>query len=221
MEASQELARHEAHIHYTVAFIGGFLGVFPIVNTVHLLGSAQTANLIDIVIGSMRGEWQTVALHAFGAFLYCLAIFLVTFLPKHTKLNVKILAMTVDLACAVVMWRFPIDKNLPFTAYLYPTFFAMAFQWCAFKGAYGFSSSTIFSSNNLRQLISSLTEIFCNGDKSFSIKAKFFGATLFGFHFGIALGGLCWFFLGNAGFLLSVLPISLVIFGVLRAQNDL
>lgn len=212
-------ARHEAHIHYTVAFIGGFLGVFPIVNAVHLLGSAQTANLIEILFSSLRGDWIEVVLHILGAVLYCLAVFLVTFIPKHTKLNVKILAMLVDSACAVLVWRFPVDKNLPLTAYLYPTFFAMAFQWCAFKGAYGFTSSTIFSSNNLMQFISSLTEIFCNGDKSYSVKAKFFGGTLLGFHLGILSGGFGWYFLGNAVFLLALVPISSVLARVLRDEN--
>lgn len=206
----------EAIIHYIVAFIGGFMGVFPVLNVVHLLGSAQTSNLIDIVLSLFRCQWNDFFLHLLGALLYCLGIFLVTFLPKHSRLNVKILAMAVDATCTFVMWTFPIDRNLPLTVYLYPTFFAMAFQWCAFKGAYGFTSSTIFSTNNLRQFISSLTEIYCNNDKSFSVKAKFFGFTLLSFHIGIALSTLLWHFLGNAGFLFALVPISFVVLLILQ-----
>lgn len=213
MNANELAGRHEAHIHYAAAFIGGFLATFPMLNAVHLFGSAQTSNLIDIVLGSLRGDLKSVALHGGGAFLYCFAVFLATFLPKHTKLNMKILAMVVDAACAFVMWQFPIERNLPLTVYLYPTFFAMAFHWCAFKGAYGFTSSTIFSSNNIRQFIASLTEVFCNGDKSFAIKAKFFGATLIFFHFGVVAGGGCWYFLGNAGFLFALVPCAVVCWG--------
>ena len=218
MDSEQIQANHEAYIHYIAAFIGGFLGIFPIVNAVHFLGSAQTSNLIDIVLGSLRGEWQSVGFHALGAFLYCFAIFLVTFLPKHTRLNVKICAMVVDAVCAVVMWLFPTQKNLPLTVYLYPTFFAMSFQWCAFKGAYGFVSATIFSTNNLRQFVSAMTEVFCNGDKSFSLKAKFFGFTLLAFHLGVAASGVCWRFLGNAGFLLALLPICVVAFLLIQKR---
>ena len=210
---------HEARIHYIVAFIGGFLGIFPIVNAAHFLGSAQTSNLIDIVLGTLNGEGRSVFFHALGAFLYALAVFLVTFLPKHTKFNVKILSMIVDIAAALAMWLFPTSRNLPLTVYLYPTFFAMAFQWCAFKGAYGFISSTIFSSNNFRQFISSLTEIYFNGDKSFSLKAKFFGLTLFSFHFGLTLGWLGWHFFGNLGFLFVSLPCTLVILTLLRSSR--
>ena len=208
MDSDLAAQNREAHIHYIVAFIGGFLGIFPIVNSLHLFGSAQTSNLIDIVLASLRTDWSSLFLHVFGAFLYVFAVFLVTFLPKHTRLNVKWLALLVDAACAFVMWLFPLERNLPLTMYLYPTFFAMAFQWCSFKGAYGFTSSTIFSTNNLRQFIASLTEVFCNGDKSFLLKAKFFGLTLLGFHLGVAASGILWFFLGNAGFLFAILPIS-------------
>lgn len=210
MDSNELASRHEAHVHYVAAFIGGFLGTFPMLNAVHLLGSAQTSNLIDIVIGSLKGDLNSVALHLLGAFLYCLAVFLATFLPKHTKLNMKILAMAVDAACGFVMWQFPTERNLPLTVFLYPTFFAMAFQWCAFKGAYGFTSATIFSSNNLRQFIASLTEVFCNGDKSFSIKAKFFGATLLAFHLGVVAGGGCWYYFGNAGYLFVMIPAAVL-----------
>ena len=198
---------HEAQIHYTVSFIGGFLGIFPIVNAAHFFGSAQTSNLIDIVLGALNGEGNTVFLHAFGAFLYAFAVFLVTFLPKHSKANVKILAMLVDVSAGVAMWLFPTEKKLPLTVYLYPTFFAMAFQWCAFKGAYGFSSSTIFSSNNFRQFFSALTEVCINGDKSFSLKARFFGCTLLAFHAGVALSCLLLRSLGSAGILPALVPI--------------
>ena len=88
---------HEAQIHYTVAFIGGFLGIFPVVNAAHFLGSAQTSNLIDIILGLLNGTGNSVLFHTLGAFLYAFAVFLVTFIPKHSKANVKILAMLVDI----------------------------------------------------------------------------------------------------------------------------
>ena len=217
MDSDNFAARIEAHTHYIAAFLGGFLGIFPIVNAVHFLGSAQTSNLIDIVLGAFRGDWKGVALHALGAVLYCFAIFLVTFLSKHIKFNIKIIAVLVDSTCAFVMWRFPINKNFPLTVYLYPTFFTMAFQWCAFKGAYGFTSSTIFSSNNLRQFIASLTEIFCNGDRTFVLKAKFFGMTLLAFHLGVLTSVILWKHFANAGFLFALLPCGIVV--IMESKN--
>ncbi|WP_407428084.1 YoaK family protein [Treponema sp.] len=221
MSSKQNQADYEAHIHYIAAFIGGFLVLFPIVNAAHLLGSAQTSNLIDIVLGSLKGEWKTVLLHALGAFIYAFAVFLATFLPKHAKVNIQILSMIFDALCAVVMWRFPSQENLPAVVYLYPTFFVMPFQWCAFKGAYGFTSSTIFSSNNFRQFISALTEIFFNGDNSYALKAKFFGTTLLAFHLGIGISYILWKFFGKNGFLFAIVPALTVLFIIFRKESVL
>lgn len=197
--------RQEAHIHYAVSFVGGFLGIFPVLNTARIFGSAQTANLIEFVLNSLEGNGRGVILHAAGILVYCAGIFLVTFIPKHSKLNVKLLSMAIDAAAVFVMWRFP--EDVPATVFLYPTFFALSFQWCAFKGAYGFVSATIFSTNNLRMFVSSLVEIFCNKDRSFSLKARFFGAVLLCFHAGVVSGWMCRSVFSNAGFLFALVPI--------------
>lgn len=214
MDENQPSARREAHVHHVVTLIGGFLGLFPILNAAHLFGSSQTVNLIEIVLSLLGGNWRSLALHLLGMTLYCAAVFLVTFLPKHTKVNVQIASMAVDAAAVLVMWRLP--ENLPPTFYLYPTFFAMSFQWCSFKGAYGFVSATIFSTNNLRMFVSALTEVLCNGDRSFSLKARFFGMTLLCFHLGVAAGAVCWRLFGNAGFLLALAPICVAVTLILR-----
>lgn len=207
MESVQ--ARREAHIFYISATIAGFLGIFPIVNSAHVFGSAQTANLIEFVTKALAKDAKEAAFHAAGALLYALAIVIATVLPKHTKANCKIVALLIDALASVVMWLFP--KDLPALTTLYPTFFAMAFHWCAFKGAYGFTSANIFSSNNLRQFVSALTEIICNKDASFSLKAVFYGATLLSFHIGVVLSYIGWRLLGNVSFLCSFVPISIAL----------
>lgn len=200
-------SKRNAHIHYVIAFCGGFLGIFPIVNVIELFGSAQTSNLIEVVHSILGHDWIALAHHLIGAFLYALTAFLVTFLAHHTKIKIKILALLVDFASALVMWKMP--EGLPEIFYLYPTFFAMSFQWCSFSGSYGYTCSTIFSTNNLRQLTSSLTEWLCNGKPAFKLKAKFFGATMICFHLGVAAAFVTWEKLGNACFLLVVLPLLL------------
>lgn len=206
-------AKKNAHIHYVVAFIGGFLGLFPVFNVVKLFGSAQTSNLIEIVYGLIGADWQAVLLHAGGAFLYALAVFLVTFISAHSRLNIKIVSLFVDVAAAFVMWKMP--DNLPKTVYLYPTFFAMSFQWSSFPGSYGFVCSTIFSTNNLKQTVSALTEAFCNGKSEFKLKAKFFGATMACYHLGVASCILLWNVFENAAFLFSMIPAAVALIMIL------
>ncbi len=195
-------SRHEAHVHYVTAFIGGFLGLFPILNVAGVLGSSQTSNLIECVLTAIRVDWTGLWLHLTGAVLYSSAVFLVTFLNAHSRINVKILSLLIDMAAGIVMWKMP--DNLPVVVYMYPTFFAMAFQWTAFTGSYGYISSTIFSTNNLKQLVSAITEFTFNGRPEFKLKAVFYGLTLIGFHLGIASSYLLWTCFGNTAFLFVI-----------------
>lgn len=197
-------ARREAHIHYVISFCGGFLGLFPVVNVVKLLGSAQTSNLIDCVISLLGRNWTALFYHLLGVFLYALAAFLVTFLKTRLKLNIKFLAVFTDIAAGFVMWLLP--EGLPKVVYLYPTFFAMSFQWCSFSGGYGFACSSIFSTNNLRQTVSSLTEWLCNGKIEFKLKTAFYGAVLASFHLGAAVSFILWEALGNVSFTFAAFP---------------
>lgn len=229
MDASQQQAKLEARIHYMASCIAGFFGVFPILNMTGIFGSAQTANLIETVLAVLTGDRQGLVMHGIGVLLYVGAIVLATIIPKHTKCNLRIVAMVVDTITAIVMWQYPDD--LPVLMYLYPTFFAMAFHWCAFSGAYGFVSASIFSTNNLRMFISAMIERYVYGNKQFELKAKFFGFTLLSFHIGVVINWFCWQFLGDAGFLTAIILVALCTTQILKsirmakrlpldAQND-
>jgi uncharacterized membrane protein YoaK (UPF0700 family) len=61
----------------------------------------------------------------------------------------------------------------------------MAFQWNAFSGSYGYVSSTIFSTNNTRQIALAFAEYLCNHDKTYLHKLGFFAASLVSFHIGV------------------------------------
>lgn len=203
-----------AHIHYVMAFTGGMLGLFPMFNVVKMFGSAQTSNLIECVLNAFGNDWSAVFMHLGGAGLYALAVFLVTFLPAHTKINIQITSLFVDVAAAVVMALMPSD--LPAVVYFYPTFFAMSFQWSSFGGAYGYVSSTIFSTNNLKQFVSSLTEAFCNGKPEFKLKAVFFGATLLSFHLGVGFSYILHCYFENRGFLFAAVPCLAALILIIR-----
>ena len=66
-----------------------------------------------------------------------------------------------------------------------------------FKGANGYVSSTIFSTNNLKQTVLSAAEYLLYKDeeeirKEKGRKAAFFGGTLLSFHLGVGFGYLIW-----------------------------
>jgi uncharacterized membrane protein YoaK (UPF0700 family) len=67
-----------------------------------------------------------------------------------------------------------------------PLFFMMATQWTIFHGNGKYNSSTIFSTNNLKQLTLSLGEYMIGHDKAQLDKAKFFANSILWFHIGVA-----------------------------------
>ncbi len=90
------------------------------------------------------------------------ALSLTVILPKFTRLHLPYVSLFIDAMAALIVAFLPSDLN-DFIA-LYPLYFAMAIQWCSFKGGDGFTCSTIFSTNNLRQFTTSMTEYLCSKD---------------------------------------------------------
>lgn len=190
METNSE-ENAKALLHYNMAFIGGFLGMYAVLARSGFLGSAQTANLIYIVIAIVGRNMWDMLLRIGAMLLYCLAVGLATALPHYIEgINLKLLSIAVDIGAIILLGFIPKDANLVLG--LYPIFFAMAFQWCSFTGAYGYICSSIFSTNNIRQLAASLTEIFINKNSSFRLKAKFYALTLVSFHIGATISCILW-----------------------------
>ena len=92
---------------------------------------------------------------------------------------------------------------------LFPIFFAMAVQWNSYPGAYGYVSSTIFSTNNLRQVAIALSEYAITHDPKQLHKAKFFGGTLLCFHLGVAVSIVTHHFFGIHSVWLCYVPLAL------------
>ena len=134
----------ERRLHLTVTFIGGFMGCYAIFNRSDIFGSAQTGNLISFVM-DLVGRTDAEIFFRFSALLiYIFAMVSTVFLShKMERTTLKFISVLIDGLAFVLLAFLPQDMD-PFVA-LYPIFFATAFQWCSFKGADGFNSSSIFS----------------------------------------------------------------------------
>ena len=191
-------------IHFNMAFIGGYLGVHAILCFGNLLGNAQTSNLISIVMSLLSADWRQLLLRLGGMLLYMAAIALTVYLPPRLSWDLRLISVALDAAAAVAVGCFPADIY-PVLG-LYPLFFAMAFQWNSFSGADGFVSSSIFSTNNLRQFTMAMTEVLANHDSTHLPKAAFFGKTLLSFHTGVAASFLLWQAFGLRSAWLCLIP---------------
>ena len=203
--------KYGVQIHHMMALCGGFLGVYAIINRMGVFGSAQTANLIELVCDLLGRDPMEISLRVLALAFYVAAMVVFVILEKKTRWNLEYGAILVDLAAVAAVGAIPDTVN-PFVA-LYPIFFATAFQWCVFKGAKGYVSATIFSTNNLKMTVTSFAEYLISkkgetGRHKALEKALFYGGTLLYFHVGVAAGygaGLLW---GTRSVWLCVLPLA-------------
>lgn len=177
-------AKYEARIHHIVSLIGGFLGAYAIISRTSNFGSAETTNMIAIVIGLMDNNLEAYIFRLLALVLYISAIIFTVALPKICKVNMQYLSMVIDAIGMIILAFIPTDIN-PIIA-LFPVFFMSAFQWNSFPRANGYFCSTIFSTNNLRQMIIGFTEYLANKKPEHLARGKFFGATLLYYHLGVA-----------------------------------
>ena len=172
--------------HYNMAVFGGFLACYAVMLRSDFLGNAQTANLLYLVVALIGKDVNEFILRVFAVLIYVLAAVLYVIVKKKTSLNIKYVSIAIDIIAALVLAVIPENANSILA--LYPIFFAMSFQWNSFPGEYGYASSTIFSTNNLRQVSVSLAEYVIDKDKKMLHKGLFFLGTIVSFHIGIFIG---------------------------------
>ena len=171
-------------LFYTMAIVGGFYGGFAIANF-DVLGSAETTNMIRLVISCLGGDFHQTFLCFIAAIIYGSAIVCSKLCSDYVRHHTHLISVLINFVTTV--WLCLAPENLNYVLVLYPMFFACAFQWNSFPGAKGFASSSIFSTNNYRQAILGMADyIEDRNDKNALKKARFYFGTLVWFHVGVA-----------------------------------
>ena len=196
--------RIEASIHYAAAFIGGCFGMYAI--TVRsMFGSAETMNMLSLV-GDLLGRNIPDFLARFGALLIfssgvVISISIADRIPRWRN----IIAFLSDSAAVLILGILPLDiDNI---VALYPVFLATAMQWCLIKGPYGYTVSSIFSTNNLRQFLTGIVKKIEKKDDGKVSRMHVFGMTLLCFHAGAAAEYIAVERLYGKGIWLALLPL--------------
>ena len=70
-------------IHYTLSFIGGYLGLYAIVSRADLFGNAQTANLLGVVRDLIGRDFSDMLLRIGALLIYVTAVILTVWIPEH------------------------------------------------------------------------------------------------------------------------------------------
>ncbi|MBQ1453396.1 MAG: DUF1275 domain-containing protein [Ruminococcus sp.] len=205
----KKIVRRQMLAHYAAAMIGGFWGGYTIFNYLDIFANAQTGNLIKLVLDLCEGDLTFVWFMALSFLVYCGGNVFYVLVRRKVRLSMKIVSMICSAAAVVVIGVIALARGGVITCF--PIMFVAPIQWNAFKIAGGNSSSTIFSSNNVRQAAILTTNYVLSRDKSTGGKARFYWLTLLSFHIGVALAGCTSLFAGVHSIWFCFVPIALTV----------
>ena len=202
-----EKASRQKLLHYAVSTIGGFMGGYAIFNHCDFFGNAQTANLIHIVCKIFSADFSALAFLVLALATYISGNVFCVLAEKFIRHDLRLISLIMTSCAVVIIGLFPNIAN-HYIAVL-PILFVMPIQWNAYRTAAGYASATIFSTNNLRIAVMSLTRYIIDKDKKQGEQARFYWLTLLGFHSGVALACVASVFLGTMSVWFCFVPIAL------------
>jgi uncharacterized membrane protein YoaK (UPF0700 family) len=176
--------------HHMMAAVGGFFGIYALLNRSETFGSSETSNLIYMFVAGLSGDYKECVIRLVALLFYIGGIVFATLMARCFRdRDFRYVSIGVDAVCCVLLAQIP--KNANVVIALYPMFFATAVQWLAFTTAGGYNCATIFSTNNVRQCFAGLTEYLCDRDEKQLKRFQFYGGTLLCFHAGVIYSWVC------------------------------
>ena len=168
--------------HLSFAAVGGFFAAYAILLRMGIMANAQTLNLLELLLSSLRCHWTEMLMHLGALAMYVLGTMSTVILPHLFGWDMRRVCPIIDALCAVLLAFLPAE--MPVIPSLYPIFFAMSVQWSSFTGAQDHISSTIFSTNNTKQASLSLARHLCTREQGQIRRMWFYVSTILCFHAG-------------------------------------
>ena len=181
--------KQEEVLHYIMCVSGGFMGGYALFSRLGNFGSAQTANLIEIILNIFGRDYKEVSFRLMALFLYILANVLGGIF-KH-KFGMQFLREYVFFVLFIgfIISSF-MPENIDPILGLLPIFFMSSTQWSAFSGTKKYNCSTIFSTNNLKQMVLGYTYYCLTGKKEDREKGRFYIISLGFCHLGVIIAAI-------------------------------
>ena len=153
------LSPRQEEIRFALLAVGGGVaGAYGSVYCGHVFANALTGNLVSLAAELYAGQWAGVLARLGGVGLFLLGVALSVVLPVRMAGGDPGVwqrrGLLVEAGC------FALQALLPYRAltalspalYLWPVFFASGLQYNTFTALHGVPISTLFCTNNLRQL---------------------------------------------------------------------
>ena len=168
--------------HLSFSAVGGFFAAYAILLRMGIMANAQTLNLLELLLSSLRCHWPEMLMHLGALAMYVLGTMSTVILPHLFGWDMRRVCPIIDALCAILLAFLPAE--MPVIPSLYPIFFAMSVQWSSFTGAQDHISSTIFSTNNTKQASLSLARHLCTREQGQIRRMWFYVSTILCFHAG-------------------------------------
>ena len=195
----------DAILHYIMSFVGGFIGTYALLLRDGNFGSAQTGNLMEMMIDVTAGNTYDLLARLGALLIFGLSLAISYILTNHTNIHMRKLCLWVDAAGLAIAAFIP-ESVYPIIA-LYPIFAISSFQWGTYSGAKGYNSASIFSTNNFRQCIFGWTQFAITHDKKALEKASLYTITVLSFVFGALIGAIATNAFGTYGAFAGFIPL--------------
>lgn len=194
----------------TLAFSGGLIGAYSIEMCDHIYANAQTSNLINLALTIKTHNPVNLLLHVMVLALYFFGISLTILLPEYLKrysIRFESVCLLIESVCIGSLLFIPI--NIAPVLYIAPAFFAAALQYNTFKSCHTVGVSTLFCTNNLRQLIISFWNYRNTKDSFELLKMKVYTIVILSF----TAGAFCCFYVIDAFQKFTVLIAFFILLG--------
>ena len=98
-------------VQYSMCAAGGFIAAYAILNHADFLASAQTANLINVVLCITGRNFPELCLRLIAVVIYMAGLSIPVIIPKYTHINMKTLCIIVEMLMVAVLYFFTEKMN--------------------------------------------------------------------------------------------------------------
>ena len=181
--------KQEEVLHHIMCVSGGFMGGYALFSRVGHFGSAQTTNLIEIILNIFGRDYKEVSLRLIALLLFILGNVAGALIKQRFgRFVLKIYTFVILILGFVILAFIPEDVDVVLA--LLPIFFMSSTQWFTFTGTRKYNCSTIFSTNNLKQMVLGYTYYYLTGKEEDREKGRFYLLSLAFFHIGAVISVL-------------------------------
>lgn len=169
----------------TLTFSGGLLGAFSIVTCDHIFANAQTSNLIGLAYALESRDFSDFFLRGLVLVLYFIGISCTVILPEYLQqrsIRWENTCLLIEAVCIGSIILIP--ANVSPVLYMAPVFFASSLQYNTFKSCNKVAVSTLFCTNNIRQLVVSYWDYRTSKNREDSLKIKIYIIIILSFLLG-------------------------------------